>query len=174
MQPHIQAITLQPASVSIQELNAALVGSTDTSVLRMEGTPVVVGTAITPTTTAANGTIFAITQRGLYEASLIGFVAAADGTAYGVSKNATGSVLTTAPSVLQAGMLEAATVLPAAASGPVIKLAVTFAVTGAEAAAAGGALIRFHAQDDTGGTPPAEINLDSLLVRVTRLADYLG
>lgn len=168
---HKNGLTLAPASVVIDTLNAARVGSTDDAILRFDGTPTTVGTAITPTTTAANGTIFAITEPGMYRAEIIGQNGETAGCAYGVSKNST--LLTSLPTVLDAGIIEAAQVDMAGGDIAVIKLAVAFFVTQAEASAAGGALIRFHATDLAGASPSALV-VGTVRARITRINGYLG
>lgn len=165
--------TLPPANSIITTLNAAFVGSTSTSVLRFEGTPVTVGTAITPTTAATTGTVFAITERGLYRATFICQATAADGTSYGFSKNGTGTTLTAPPTlVLSSQILQAATQVPNVNTA-VLLLSVDFAVDSAEAAVSGGCLMRFHATDD-GGTVPGELVVATARASIFRLGDYEG
>lgn len=168
---------LPPASVQITTLNAAWVGTSSAAILRFDGTPSVVGTAIAAATTAALGTVISITERGLYVAELIGANVFLDAETinFGVSLNTNAAGLVALPTLATVGMLQAS-----AATGPTaeqsltyaIQLSTPFAVTAALASVAGGALLRFHATAALAAVPNT-ITAASVRVNVRRVADWL-
>lgn len=162
---------ISPAFLRLVNLEAARTGSTATSVLLFATVPEDIGPAMSATSTAADGTVISIIERGVYAFSIDAWATAADGTAFGVTKNTNAAGTTGVPTLGTVGIITAGLVLPNASETPNIHLSGTFYVSQAEASVAGGALMRFVASDDGGGVP-GELVIGSVVAQIQRVANW--
>ena len=144
-------------------LNAAFVGSTDTSVLRFATTLFVTGGVIEAGATAAGGSTWQLNERGIYVAEL-GLLNVGGTVAFGMSYGATGSALTGDPTNNSSGMIRAS--LSTATGSEWLRLTATFAVT----ATTRGLLFRCHGTNGAGGSP-SDLSLTNAYCLISRVAD---
>lgn len=169
-----QSINL-PLATRTQILNTAGLGATqsgttDDAVLRWDAAATTLGLGLAQTTTAANGTIIAITRPGVYFCEL-GFNSDASATVIsGMSLNGNAASLAAAPSFANTGVFEVLTSTAPAATVIPVKLTGTIYVTRPLAFASGGALLRFLGTTAAGATP-AGIVTASAYYRVTKVAE---
>ena len=173
MRPHTMRLNPVPFSrVSAIGLDAALVGSTDTTVLRTN-TPTVEGSTLLAASTAAEGLIIQAQESGSYLFEWCLRHRQADGADidFGLSFNATGGELTSDPSaggwtqIQQASL--SATAIQTISGCVVIQVSTQMVLTGI-ANGFSGAAIRFGATDGAAGAPPLQADNFTAL-RVTLL-----
>lgn len=155
------------------ELEAALVGSTNTNVLYFTDTDdVTIGEGIAVVHSATLGSSFTISRRGLYGITFqaAGNDAGAGSVVFAISKNATTLVGVPAMSLDSGILASSRTTLALDQQTGAINLSLIVAVSAAEAAA--GAVIRAHATDDAGAAP--DIVNGSDLMSINLIADYAG
>lgn len=149
--------------VNYDTLNAAVVGSAATAVLRFTDPPALRGVGLVDATTAADGTIVIVTKPGLYLVEVAitkGDITTPAPTA--VTKNTDAAALTAnvVPTIVGKEKF-----VRAGTTATNIVLSTMVDVTGAEASNGAGALIRVHCNDGAGGAAVLTIAEAQLKVR---------
>lgn len=130
----------------------AITGAVDDAVLNFNAVAAVGAPGIAIASTGNNGTIVTVTRAGVYVASYAINVGTAVAVDSGISLNSSAAMLVGNPLMTDASMLYVNNCLPAAATVHGLSGSIAIVVTRALAAAAGGALIRFHGTNGAGMT----------------------
>jgi hypothetical protein len=181
MQP--MAVATERRQVFITGLDAARVGSTDTSVLRFGAAVVFQGLPaaqwLTVTTTAANGTTLRFLRRGVYQVALVLTTPASGTIAGGISFAAGPTTLLAAnpPINTQAGVLSGMTAIAPVSTAISITPTVIVPISDAEAGNVdpNQATVRAHATKAAGNALEAgDVIAAQARLTVTYLGDFQG
>jgi hypothetical protein len=167
-------------------LNAAIVGTASTSVLRWDAAAIVnqglggwpaTGTWALEVNSATLGTVIDLIRRGVYHVALGLTLEAGNNTAAGISLDAPAATLldTAVPINTTAGIVNGVEQTTPAATQSPFNLAMQIVISDSAVAAAARGLVRFHATaGGEGGAPPAGITLATARYRVTYVGDVMG
>lgn len=144
-------INYSPSSafVTSRTLNATQQGATDTAVLRFNTITTRTADDFTVTTTAANGTTIAIIKPGVYIATLVQSINAAN-TAIGISVGGTNAPFTTTPAAIGGDDGIVALKVSVANDASVLNVCTSIHITDADIAGGVANVVRF--MGNVGGT----------------------